>query len=266
MVLRGGLLPRFLKDKNMDALERRLIELNDALLEIAKTRVDVVTRQNQYQKNQAQAQEALKKVDNNNDNDIVVINNDNEDCKCITGATGATGSDGLSITGPTGENGLKGSTGEVGPTGSPGLDGIGVTGPTGADGEVGPTGFTGSQGLQGNTGPKGATGVTGPKGAGCCCGESTVVIDSDYQVLPSDYYIGVNSEGPVTITLPEEIDTCVTFIIKSEMGPPVGNRKITITTSDGSLIDGDSNLILQQPYESVTLIYREDWFTVAHVG
>jgi hypothetical protein len=39
------------------------------------------------------------------------------------------------------------------------------------------------------------------------------------------------------------------------MGPPLGNRKITITTSDGSLIDGEPDYVMEVPWQSVHLIY-----------
>lgn len=40
------------------------------------------------------------------------------------------------------------------------------------------------------------------------------------------------------------------------MGAPVGNRKVTVKASAGQTIDGVSSKTLQEPYESLTLIYR----------
>jgi hypothetical protein len=47
------------------------------------------------------------------------------------------------------------------------------------------------------------------------------------------------------------------------MGPPLGNRKITIVTSDGSTIDGDYDYVIEVPYQSVHVICRGDnWWII----
>lgn len=156
----------------------------------------------------------------------------------VPGPTGAQGP-----TGPTGPSGTgDGSTGPTGPTGPVGAGAL--TGPTGSAGEAGVTGATGSSGLAGPTGPSGS----------CSC--NTVLISQDYQAQPTDFYVGVNSTGPVTVTLPPDCENCQQIIVKAEMGPPLGNRKITVTTSDGSLIDGDSDYVIEVPYQSVKVICR----------
>lgn len=135
-----------------------------------------------------------------------------------------------------------------------------VTGPTGATGATGagcdacPTGATGA------TGDTGTTGATGPGGGGA---NNCVLVSEDYQALPTDYYIGVNSDSPVTITLPPDCDECQEIIVKAEMGPPLGNRKVTVTTSDGSLIDGDTSYVIEVPYQSVHVICRGgNWWII----
>ena len=85
---------------------------------------------------------------------------------------------------------------------------------------------------------------------------TTKKVIEDYQVLPNDCYIGVESTGPVTITLPPAPIEGNWIIIKLEMPAPIGTKKTTITTSDGSLIDGVNNKTMQNPYESIQLIYR----------
>ena len=152
-------------------------------------------------------------------NDTVIINNqEGGDCH-VTGPTGPTG--------PTGSSGTgAGSTGPQGPTG--------------------PTGTGGGQ--------TGATGPTGPSGTGCC--GTCILINADYQALSTDYYIGVNSQDPVTITLPADCVDCQQLIIKAEMGPPLGNRKVTVTTSDGSLIDDEPEYVIEVPYQSVQVLCR----------
>lgn len=66
----------------------------------------------------------------------------------------------------------------------------------------------------------------------------------------------MEAEDPVTITLPECDDTCAEIIIKAEMGPPLGNRKVTIVTISGATIDGQTSYVMEVPYESVQLICR----------
>jgi ElaB/YqjD/DUF883 family membrane-anchored ribosome-binding protein len=47
------------------------------------------------------------------------------------------------------------------------------------------------------------------------------------------------------------------------MGPPVGNRKVTVTTTDGSYIDGADKYVIEVPYQSVNLFCRGgDWHII----
>lgn len=142
---------------------------------------------------------------------------------------------------------------EPGPTGP--------TGPTGPSNEC--TGPTGGYGPTGPTGAQGETGPAGPTGPGDDCDKNCILIDSDYTATVDDYYIGVNSDGPVTVYLPEDCLECSQLIIKAEMGPPLGNRKITITTTDGSTIDGETSYVMEVPYQAVRLICRGgDWHII----
>jgi hypothetical protein len=90
------------------------------------------------------------------------------------------------------------------------------------------------------------------------------LVYQNYNATLDDYYIGVNSNGPVTITLPSDPGGCFKIIVKAEMGPPIGNRKITITTTDGSLIDGSPTYVMEVPWQSVYLIYTGStgWFII----
>jgi hypothetical protein len=99
--------------------------------------------------------------------------------------------------------------------------------------------------------PEGVISVGGSE-AGC----NTILVKADYESTSDDCYIGVNSSGPVTITLPVVVSDGHQIVVKSEMGPPVGNRKVTIATADGSLIDGNPTCVLSVPYESIHLIFR----------
>jgi hypothetical protein len=109
-------------------------------------------------------------------------------------------------------------------------------GPPGPEGPPGPPGPIGEQGAQGEPGP---VGPPGPPGE-CSCKCKTTLVSQDYSAQVDDCYIGVDSTGPVTITLPPNSPDSHQVIIKAQMGPPLGNRKITVTTSDGSTIDGDA--------------------------
>jgi hypothetical protein len=168
--------------------------------------------------------------------------------------------------GPVGPEGPAGPAGPQGPAGESGSDGVSVV-----DAKVGnPTGellITLSDGTVINAGdvvgPEGPQGEPGPQGpAGDFSGDpilNTRVVDSDYQATLDDCYIGVNSEKPTTITLPLEPPNGLIIIVKAEMKPPLGNRKVTITTSDGTLIDGYENCIIQVSNETVRLIFRDGW-------
>jgi len=154
------------------------------------------------------------------------------------GTTGSTGCDPC----PPGATGATGPEGPPGPTGA--------TGPAGPGG--GETGSTGATGSQGPSGPIGATGATGA----CSCQCKAILVSQDYTAQVDDYYIGVNSLGPTTITLPNNPPDCTEIIVKAEMGPPLGNRKVTVAVPAGSSIDGSSTYVIEVPYQSVNLLSR----------
>ena len=203
----------------MNALEARLVELNEALLKLSAGQ-----RPDEKMLQQARQVLAGATIHTGPGNDTVIINQgDNNDCnEC-----------------PPGPPGPPGPIGETGPPG--------------------PSGETGEQGPPGEPGP---IGPPGPPGE-CSCECSATLVSQDYTAQMDDYYIGVNSSGPVTITLPADCDDCDEIVVKAEMGPPLGNRKITVTTSDGSTIDGDDEYIIEVPYQSVRLICRGgEWWII----
>ena len=192
----------------MDSLDRRLIELNDALLNLTK---GIPTPQQKL----TQAQWAIAgQIDTGSGNDTVIINGGGE-CDC----------------------------------------------PPGPEGPPGPPGEQGIPGPEGPPGPKGDKGDKGDPGQ-CEFAFKCIGINDDYLVQDDDFYIGVNSNQPVTVTLPCELDQCQMIVIKAEMGPPMGNRKVTIETDAGCLIDGEETIVLQSPYESVTLMYRAGYWNI----
>ena len=140
---------------------------------------------------------------------------------------------------------------------------VGITGPTGPagpQGDTGPTGPVGSQGQPGPTGPSGPqgdtgpTGPTGPAGGGLV---NTVVVSENYTAKLTDYYIGVNADKPVTITLPDIAPDGTQYVVKLQMGSPIGNRKVTVK-SDATL-DSVNMVVLTNPYESFQVIYQGSW-------
>lgn len=213
----------------MDSLERRLVELNEALLKLS-TGKDLPDP-----KLFEQARQVLAggiSIDTGPGNDTVIIN------KTIHKGDG---------------NGC-----EQGPPGS--------QGPQGEPGPPGPPGPAGEAGEPGPPGPPGPEGPPGPPGD-CSCQCQRILVTEDYTAQVDDYYIGVNSLGPVTITLPADCGDSCEIIVKAEMGPPLGNRKITIVPpDDGSsivLIDGKLSYVIEVPYQSVNLICRGDnWWII----
>jgi len=132
------------------------------------------------------------------------------------------------------------------------IDIINYTAPVGLPG---PQGEPGPQGVPGPQGPQGIPGIIGNL--------PTTSVGSSYTANTTDCYIGVNSEEPTTIYLPADAESGLLLIIKAEMSAPLGNRKVTIKTLNTSTINGQETLVLETPWESVTVIFHnQNWFTV----
>jgi len=137
-----------------------------------------------------------------------------------------------------------------------------AAGTQGPQGEPGPPGPTGPQGEPGPTGPQGEPGPVGPQGppspsSGGDPIYNTILIDDDYIITQDDAYIGVKSTKPVEILLPTDPEQGTLYVIKLEMGAPIGNKKVKIITDNPSItIDGNTSITLQNPYEFISLIYR----------
>ncbi len=169
----------------------------------------------------------------------------------------------ISSSGPPGPQGPQG---QEGPAGVSVVSAYVTTNPGDlilvlSDGtEINAGNVKGPGGPEGPDGPQGPMGPQGPQGPkGDPCGESacqTVLVSEDYESTIDDCYIGVDSNRPVTITLPSFAPDGHQVAIKAEMGPPMGNRKITIVTSDGKTIDGDDSYVMTVPYECVHLLSR----------
>lgn len=108
------------------------------------------------------------------------------------------------------------------------------------------------------------------KWEGADCGSNgmryaTVLVDSNsYTPTDTDYYIGVNYAGAVTITLPENAEPGTCYVIKDELGQASQgtNRYIEILPSGTDSIDGKTKATIAIDYGSVTLIYRNGWRVV----
>jgi hypothetical protein len=201
----------------------------------------------------------------------------------VTSGNGPPGPQGPA--GPAGPQGAQGDSGTAGETGPQGEQGVGVknawvsnpdgelyisltdgkviiagnvVGPQGEQGEQGETGDQGAQGEQGIQGEVGPIGPAGPQGEP---GPSesifaTTLTGSTYRATNDDFYIGVDSDEPTTVYLPEEPDDGKVIVVKAEMKPPIGSRKITIKGAHDELIDGYSEYVIHTSNESVTVIFR----------
>jgi hypothetical protein len=90
----------------------------------------------------------------------------------------------------------------------------------------------------------------------------TAVTADNYAVANSDFYIGVNYDGNVAITLPTqpEVANGHTCVIKDESGNASGATNwIDIYASGTDKIDGQDFVRLQIDHGSLTFFYRDGW-------
>lgn len=125
--------------------------------------------------------------------------------------------------------------------------GSGTPGPPGPQGEPGPAG------------PQGEPGPPGPPGPGIqgCVLPAKVITDS-YYVESDDCYIGVLNKESIEIYLPNNPAVGKVLIIKAQQ-KQIGSKKIFIIAGGGKNIDDETQYVLQSPYESITLIYNDNW-------
>ena len=80
-------------------------------------------------------------------------------------------------------------------------------------------------------------------------------VSSDYTVLSSDYYVGVDTVGgAVKLTLPQAtaLLSGQTFIVKDE-GGSANTNNVTISGSGADTIDGQNEVFLESPHASIHL-------------
>lgn len=84
-----------------------------------------------------------------------------------------------------------------------------------------------------------------------------ITITSNYSVLKSDYYIGIDTATPsaqITASLPSAntLNNGQTFVFKDE-GGSAGTHNIVISASSGQTIDNQNKVILESPYSALTI-------------
>lgn len=85
-----------------------------------------------------------------------------------------------------------------------------------------------------------------------------VVGPTTYVVLADDYFISCDSTaGLITIQLPNAPTTYDTFVVKDRTGTATVLAPITITTVGGVvLIDGSTSSVLDDPYDSIEVLFN----------
>ena len=87
----------------------------------------------------------------------------------------------------------------------------------------------------------------------------TTLVQTNYTATAEDFYIGVDAKGPITITLPECEDG-KQYVIKSEMNPPILNRRIKVVSEDGSKFDGYSEHLISVSHDCLWVIrHNNSW-------
>ncbi len=84
---------------------------------------------------------------------------------------------------------------------------------------------------------------------------TTEVTTPTYTVQDDDYYIGVNYDGPVTITLPSSANSGRMLIIKDEDG----DAEINPITVLGTVDNDTGGFIIQINNGAIQMIYRNGW-------
>ena len=202
------------------------------------------------------------------DNDTIINQGGIQGIQGVQGLSGEASAQGLQGTqglqgllGPQGFNGQDGTSvqgiqGLLGPQGIQGLNG-----PQGINGLDGSTGLQGIQGLEGSS-IQGTQGIQGPSGGQQPVTNSCIlpakVISETYHIQPEDCYIGVLNTKSIEIYLPQNPPIGKMLIIKAQQ-KQIGNKKIYIVTQNGDKIDDGDEIVLQSPYESVTLIFNDSW-------
>jgi hypothetical protein len=131
-------------------------------------------------------------------------------------------------------------------------------------GPPGPPGVAGPQGPQGEPGPQGPQGEPGVSN---CCIVNTKLVEDSYHCTADDCFIAAKNKTTVFISLTENPQEGKVLIIKAQQ--KLGNNKVFIVPAQSDLdedvtIDGKQEIVLQSPYESITVIFSNNsWNIVA---
>ncbi len=91
-------------------------------------------------------------------------------------------------------------------------------------------------------------------------GRRTAVTTATFTATMSQYYLGVNYAGNVAIALPAGVEG-KQYNIKDESGLASYTRSITVTANGSQKIDGAATVVLNVPYQSVSLLFGGgNWF------
>lgn len=84
---------------------------------------------------------------------------------------------------------------------------------------------------------------------------TTLVQSNTYSVVDSDWYVGVNYAGNVTITIPASATAGRVLVIKDESGNCSNNP----ITASGNVDNDSGGFILAQDNGGIQMVYREGW-------
>ena len=84
---------------------------------------------------------------------------------------------------------------------------------------------------------------------------TTLIDEATYTVNDTDYYLGVNYAGPVTITLPVSPSSGRILVIKDESG----NASTNPITVSGTVDNDAGGFVLQMDNGGIQMIYRSGW-------
>jgi len=104
-------------------------------------------------------------------------------------------------------------------------------------------------------GPPGPPGPQGPPGSLIL---PTTTVEGDYVALDTDYFIGVITGDSYNITLPSGPEGRA-FIVKDILGEASTNP---ITITDGGLIDGAANTVINTDFGSLTFVYSNGGWSI----
>jgi len=104
-----------------------------------------------------------------------------------------------------------------------------------------------------SSGPPGPPGPPGPLII------PTVTVEADYTALTTDYFIGVITGAPYSITLPMSVDGTV-YIVKDIFGEASTNPITVLGTS--TTIDAEATATIVTDFGSIALVFNEGSWSI----